>query len=41
MKFELSIPQLPEMLSITETKLMAFTVLILAATIFVLAWRNK
>jgi hypothetical protein len=41
MRFEVIVPQLPAMLSIPETKLMALTVLMMAVTVCVLVWRKK
>ncbi len=41
MKLELDIPQLPVIMAITETKLMALALLALAVTVLVLVWRKK
>jgi hypothetical protein len=41
MKIELAIPQPPVIVAITESKLMAFSLLALAVTVFVLVWRKK
>lgn len=41
MKIELAIPQLPIIMAITESKLMAFSLLALAVAILVLVWRKK
>lgn len=41
MKIELAIPQLPVIMSITESKMMAFSLLALAVAVLVLVWRSK
>lgn len=41
MKIELDIPQLPVIVAITESKLMAFSLLALTVAVLVLVWRKK